>query len=304
MMKRSVTYAAALAVVLAGSVAVPAQAAMKMVVVGGGSCGQGSTCPSQDSGSCSGQISLNDLLSGISGRPGSLGGSGCAIPWNGSLSGWRIPGGICIGGGCGDDGCPADCFWDPNCTVGGGNCGGSTGCGGNGGGSAGCGGNWGCPDITIPDQDVPGTDLPGQWQPDTDPWYPSYDEDLDISGYLQQVVDLVNQERSKAGLPALEESAQLSSAAAVRAQEIVTSFGHVRPDGSSFSTAIAQKGVSFNGAGENIAYGQSSPAEVMNAWMNSQSHREAILNRRYTDIGVACYQDSNGVLYWTQLFTY
>lgn len=298
MMKRSVSYAAALAVVLAGSFAVPAQAAMKMVVVGGGSCGQGSSCPSQDSGSCSGQISLNDLLSGIAGDLGSLGGSGCATPWNGSLSGWRFPGGICIGGGCGDGGCPTDHFRDPNCTVGGGDCSGSTGCGGNG------SGNWGRPDITIPDLDVPGTDLPGQWQPDTDPWYPSYDENVDTSGYLQQVVSLVNQERSKAGLPALKESAQLSAAAAVRAQEIVTSFGHVRPNGSSFSTAIAQKGVSFNGAGENIAYGQSSPAEVMNTWMNSPSHREAILNRRYTDIGVACYQDSNGVLYWTQLFTY
>lgn len=291
MMKRSVSYAAALAVVLAGSFAVPSQAAMKMVVVGGGSCGQGSTCPDQDSSSCSGQISLDDLLSGMAGNRGSLGGSSCTTPWGG-LSGWRIPGGICVGGG--DSGCPIDYFWDRNCNVGD---------GGNG-GSTGSDGSWGCPDITIPDEDVPGADLPGQWQPDEDDRYPSYDEDMDVSGYLQQVVSLVNQERSKAGLLALKESPQLSSAAAVRAREIVTSFSHVRPDGSSFSTAIAQNGVSFSGAGENIAYGQSSPAEVMNAWMNSQSHREAILNPRYTNIGVACHQDSSGVLYWTQLFTY
>ena len=81
MIKRSTVYGAALAMVLAGSFAVPAQAAMKMVVVGGGSCGQGSS-------SGSGQISLNDLLSGWAGDRGGAGtgGSGCAAPWSGSLS--------------------------------------------------------------------------------------------------------------------------------------------------------------------------------------------------------------------------
>lgn len=297
MIKRSTVYGAALAMVLAGSFAVPAQAAMKMVVVGGGSCGQGSS-------SGSGQISLNDLLSGWAGDRGGAGtgGSGCAAPWSGSLSGWRLPGGNWAGGNgsCttgGNGGCITG--GNGNCIIGGN---GSCITGGNGSCIIGGSSNWGCPDISIPDGDVPGVDQPTQ--PDGDHWYPSYDEDADLDGYLQQVVSLTNQERSKAGLPALKASTQLSAAAAVRAREIVTSFGHVRPDDSSFSTAIGQNGVSFNGAGENIAYGQTSPQEVMNAWMNSQTHRDAILSPYYTNIGVACYQDSNGVLYWTQLFTY
>ncbi len=42
----------------------------------------------------------------------------------------------------------------------------------------------------------------------------------------------------------------------------------------------------------------------MNGWMNSQGHRANILNASYTKIGVAYYQNSNGVTYWVQLFTY
>ena len=65
---------------------------------------------------------------------------------------------------------------------------------------------------------------------------------------------------------------------------------------------LDEQGVNYMSAGENIAYGQRTPEEVMNAWMNSQGHRENILNSRYTSIGVGCYQSSNGTLYWTQLF--
>ena len=55
--------------------------------------------------------------------------------------------------------------------------------------------------------------------------------------------------------------------------------------------------------GENIAYGQSSPDEVMTAWMNSAGHRANILNASFTKLGVGVYQ-SGGTLYWAQIFTY
>ena len=58
------------------------------------------------------------------------------------------------------------------------------------------------------------------------------------------------------------------------------------------------------GAGENIAWGQRSPEEVMNGWMNSSGHRANILNPNFKNIGVAYYVGSNGRTYWTQLFTY
>lgn len=57
-------------------------------------------------------------------------------------------------------------------------------------------------------------------------------------------------------------------------------------------------------AGENIAWGQRSPEEVMNGWMNGSGHRANILNPNFKNIGVAYYVGSNGRTYWTQLFTY
>ena len=122
--------------------------------------------------------------------------------------------------------------------------------------------------------------------------------------YTQQVVDLVNAERAKAGLAPLTIDANVEKAANVRANEIQTSFDHVRPNGSSFSTALKEQSVSFQGAGENIAWGQKTPEEVMNAWMNSAGHRANILNKNYTHIGVGNVQNSSGTQYWVQLFTY
>ena len=63
-------------------------------------------------------------------------------------------------------------------------------------------------------------------------------------------------------------------------------------------------GVKFMGAGENIAWGQRSPEEVMNGWMNSSGHRANILNSSFKKIGVVYYVGANGRTYWTQLFTY
>ncbi|MGC4020165.1 MAG: CAP domain-containing protein [Muricomes sp.] len=136
---------------------------------------------------------------------------------------------------------------------------------------------------------------PGTSQPDTS---------NKNAAYIQQVVDLVNKERAKAGLSPVKADATIQSAAQVRAKEIEKSFAHTRPDGSSFSTALTQKGVKYQGAGENIAWGQKSPEQVMNGWMNSAGHRANILNAKYTKIGVGCYQNASGTLYWTQLFTY
>ncbi|RHR70796.1 CAP domain-containing protein [Eubacterium sp. AF15-50] len=117
-------------------------------------------------------------------------------------------------------------------------------------------------------------------------------------------MELVNKERSKAGLNALSIDENIETAAMVRSKEIEKSFSHTRPNGSSFSTALSENGVKFMGAGENIAWGQRSPEEVMNGWMNSSGHRANILNSSFKKIGVAYYVGANGRTYWTQLFTY
>ena len=120
--------------------------------------------------------------------------------------------------------------------------------------------------------------------------------------FASQVVALVNAERAKQGLSALTIDTKVQQAALVRAKESAQSFSHTRPNGSSFSTALTEAGVSYRTAGENIAYGQSTPQQVMNAWMNSSGPRANILNANYTTIGVG-YTVINGTAYWAQLFT-
>lgn len=150
----------------------------------------------------------------------------------------------------------------------------------------------------MPDNSLPETPDGGQ------PEAPETPEVPETPAFAMQVIELVNQERAKEGLPALVYDAGIEKAALVRAKETETSFSHTRPDGRKFSTALTEAGVEFRGAGENIAYGQRTPEEVMKGWMNSPGHRANIMNENYTKIGVGYYQNANGVNYWTQLFTY
>ena len=158
------------------------------------------------------------------------------------------------------------------------------------------------PDTNTPDMNQPETDTntPDTNQPETDTNTP----DTDALSYAEQVVALVNAERAKAGLNALTLDTEIESAALIRAKETEISFSHTRPDGRSFSTVLSDNGITFRGAGENIAWGQKTPEEVMNGWMNSEGHRANILNPNFTKIGVGYYQNAAGRNYWTQLFTY
>ncbi|MDO4321706.1 MAG: CAP domain-containing protein [Lachnospiraceae bacterium] len=138
-------------------------------------------------------------------------------------------------------------------------------------------------------------------QPET-PEAPETPEEVHV--YAAEILNLVNQERAKAGLPGLELDLKITDAANVRAREIKQSFSHTRPDRRSFSTALTEQGVSYRGSGENIAWGQKSPEQVMEGWMNSEGHRANILNKNFQKLGVGYYQDENGTNYWVQLFTY
>lgn len=141
-----------------------------------------------------------------------------------------------------------------------------------------------------PDSEFPPTELP--------------EDKEEISDMAQKIADLVNAERAKEGLKPLTLKVDISKAAQLRSKEIETSFSHTRPNGSSFSSILKENGISFRGAGENIAWGQKSAEAVMKAWMNSSGHRANILNKNYTKIGVGYYVNSAGTPYWTQLFTY
>ncbi len=122
--------------------------------------------------------------------------------------------------------------------------------------------------------------------------------------YGMRITELVNEHRAAAGLAPVQYSAKLSEAAQVRAVEIEKSFSHTRPDGRYFSSVFAEHGISYRYSGENIAWGQKSPEEVVTAWMNSAGHRANILNANFTQLGVGYRQNAKGVNYFTQLFIY
>lgn len=154
------------------------------------------------------------------------------------------------------------------------------------------------PNIDIPDNNQPGNDIEA-----LDNNQPGNDTETPAFSYAEQVVKLVNEERAKVGAGALTLDKEIEAAALVRAKEIEISFPHTRPDGRNFSTALTDTGITFRSSGENIAWGQRSPEEVVKAWMNSEGHRANILNTNFTKIGVGYYQNGAGRNYWTQLFT-
>lgn len=124
------------------------------------------------------------------------------------------------------------------------------------------------------------------------------------SAFQTEVVRLVNVERAKNGLGALSIDSTLMKTATVKSQDMARNnyFDHTSPTYGSPFDLMKQYGVSYRTAGENIAMGQTSPAQVMNGWMNSPGHRANILNGSYTKIGVGAVQNSNGTYYWTQHF--
>lgn len=122
--------------------------------------------------------------------------------------------------------------------------------------------------------------------------------------YEDEVLRLVNVERSKNGLPALKSDWQLSRVARYKSQDMINKgyFSHTSPTYGSPFKMMESFGIRFSAAGENIAYGQRTPAEVMKGWMNSPGHRANILNPSYTHIGIGLAKTSKGVNYWTQMF--
>lgn len=122
-----------------------------------------------------------------------------------------------------------------------------------------------------------------------------------LSAYEQKVVDLTNQERAKNGLPALKIDSALSKMAHEKSRDMSANgyFSHTSPTYGSPFDMMKKYGITYHYAGENIAMGQQTPEEVVKAWMNSQGHRENILNPNYNYIGVGYVSQGN---YWTQEF--
>ncbi|MYL50597.1 hypothetical protein GLV98_13950 [Halobacillus litoralis] len=123
----------------------------------------------------------------------------------------------------------------------------------------------------------------------------------EVSAFEKQVVELTNQEREKQGLAPLKLDTELSAVAKDKSLDMQQNnyFSHNSPNYGSPFDMMKSYGIDYRTAGENIAMGQTTPEEVVQGWMNSQGHRENIMNPDFTHIGVGHAEDGN---YWTQMF--
>ena len=118
-----------------------------------------------------------------------------------------------------------------------------------------------------------------------------------------EVVRLVNVERSKAGLPALQIDQEVSKVARLKSEDMANKnyFNHTSPTYGSPFEMLKKFNITYKTAGENIAKGQKTAEAVVNAWMNSEGHRKNILSSSFTHIGVG-YATKGSTPYWTQMF--
>ncbi|WP_447002979.1 CAP domain-containing protein [Saccharothrix isguenensis] len=120
----------------------------------------------------------------------------------------------------------------------------------------------------------------------------------------QQVFALTNEQRAAAGCPALASSPALDAAAREHTVEMARTgnFSHTGVDGSTLGERVTEEGYQYRMVAENIAAGQTSAAEVVQAWMASASHRANIVNCELRDLGIGYAVDANNKPYWTQDF--
>jgi len=105
-----------------------------------------------------------------------------------------------------------------------------------------------------------------------------------------RIVELTNQARQQAGLPALVRNDTLDHSAMLKAEDMLkyNYFAHQRPeDGLAPWEWFKQAGYNYTYAGENLAMNFSDAEDAVQAWLKSPTHRANIMNSHYHDIGIA-----------------
>lgn len=162
------------------------------------------------------------------------------------------------------------------------------------------------PTPTVPETTPP---KPTPSVPETTAPEPTKPE-VNVSAFAREVFELMNKERASNGLAPLIIDNVACKAAQIRSVEASELFEHVRPngkepytafdfDGDGKDTSYDELGKYVSAMGENIAKGQTTPAWVMESWMNSPGHKKNILDPDFTHVGVGYSAEHNT---WAQLF--
>lgn len=123
--------------------------------------------------------------------------------------------------------------------------------------------------------------------------------------WIDEELVYVNQVRAEVGRPPLVLDETMSIAACARSVEMIENncFSHTRPNGSSCFTILGEYGINYRAAGENIAWGYSSPySVVLEGWKNSEGHYKNMIDENFGRIGIGLAYGSGSSIYWTQLF--
>ena len=105
----------------------------------------------------------------------------------------------------------------------------------------------------------------------------------------REIISETNKARVTQGLSALIPNAELDFAAERKLNDMISNgyFAHISPQGVSPWFWITKTGYEYTYAGENLALGFINPKATVTAWLDSSSHRKNLLNKNYTEIGVA-----------------
>ena len=134
------------------------------------------------------------------------------------------------------------------------------------------------------------------------------------AGPAESVLSAVNAARAKAGCGPLRLNSKLSAAAKSHARAMAEQnfFAHAGKDGSRLPGRVDRQGYSYRTVAENIAAGQESAGEVVQAWLQSAGHRRNMLDCQMSETGIALvYQADDRPFggsryplryYWVQVF--
>ncbi|MBT8255964.1 MAG: CAP domain-containing protein [Bacteroidia bacterium] len=115
-----------------------------------------------------------------------------------------------------------------------------------------------------------------------------------------EILTLVNEYRTSIGLSALKRDQQYASAYAVDHTQYMIDISKINHD----NFGVRSKALKDRGAqsvGENVAMGYTKAENLVNAWLNSPSHR-GVIEGNYTHSGFGVIQNDRGIYYFTQLF--
>lgn len=130
----------------------------------------------------------------------------------------------------------------------------------------------------------------------------AYDEWEEIeSGMEAQIFDLTNVYRHRFDVDSLKEDGDVQEVAYLHSKDMEENeyFSHYGEDGDGLKERLQEKNIYYMTAGENIAAQHTDGPAAMEGWLNSEGHREALLNEEYSHLGVGVYR-----LYYTQNFLF